>query len=158
MEKFLGEDKVLKAVVGPVSIQTSRTGERVKIAGAKRVSFIINVGVGSGTNAHSFVLKQHDAASSGNSHDLEVAHPYYHKVDDADAFTKVDVTTATATYDLHTIMGEDMAIVVFEVLAEDLRSDCKWVSLDVGAAGAAQIGSVLAVVDPDFKPAYEQVV
>lgn len=156
MEKFLSEDKTIKSVVDPVSIATSKTGERVKIANAKRVIFVVDVGAGTSTTAHSFVLKQHDDASAGNSYDLAVAHPYYHKVAAATKHTKVEVDTATATYDLHTLLASDKALVVFEVLSEDLRADCKWVSLDVGAAGGTQIGAVVALVDHDFKPAYAQ--
>lgn len=158
MEKFLSEDKAVKSVVAPVSVATAKTGDRVKIQSAKRVAFVVELGAGTSTTAHSFVLKQHDAGTGGASHDLAVAHPYFHKVGTASKFTKVAVDVAQATYDLHTLIAQDKALVVFEVLAENLRADCKWVSLDVGAAGGTQIGSVLALVDHDYKPAYEQVV
>jgi hypothetical protein len=158
MEKFLCEDKAIKSVVDPVSIATAKTGGRVKMVNAKRTTFIVDVGAGTSTTAHSFILKQHDAESSGNSKDLAVAHPYYHKVDDADSFTKVDVDTATATYDLHSLLSDDKGLAVFEVLSEDLDSEngFKWVSLDIVAANGTQVGSVLAVVDHEFKPAYAQ--
>lgn len=156
MEKFLSEDKTIKSVVDPVSIATSKTGERVKIENGKRVAFIVNVGAGASTTAHTFVLKQHTAASDGTSRDLEVAHPYYHKVGAATEFTKVEVDTALATYDLHTLLANNKALVVLEVLPEDLDQDCKWVSLDLEASSGTQVGSVVALVDHSFKPAYEQ--
>ncbi len=158
MEKFLAEDKAIKAVVGPASIATLQTGARVSAKNTKRITFLVNVGAGTSTTAHSFVLKQHDAASSGNSYDLAVANPYFHKVGVATKFTKVEVNTALATYPLHSLLADSASLVVFEVLSEDLRSDCAWVSLDVLAAGGTQVGAVAALVDHDFKPAYEQTV
>lgn len=156
MEKFLSEDKTIVSVVAPQSVATAKTGARVSMVNAKRVTFIVDVGAGTSTTDHDFVLQQHDAASVGNSHDLAVAHPYYHKVGAATKFTKVDVESALASYDLHSLLSNSASLVVFEVLAEDLRSDCKWVSLNVGATGGTQIGSVVGLVDHSFKPAYEQ--
>lgn len=156
MEKFLGEDKAIKSVVDPQSIATAKTGARVKVVNVKRVAFVVDVGAGTSTTAHSFVLKQHDDPTAGNSHDLEVANPIYHKIGAALKFTKMNVDVATATNDLHSLIGQDKALVVIEVLSENLRADCKWVSLDVGAAGGTQVGAVVALVDHEFKPAYAQ--
>lgn len=156
MEKFLGEDKAIKSVVDPQSIAGAQTGARVKMVNVKRVAFVIDVGAGTSTTAHSFVLKQHDAETAGNSYDLAVANPIFHKVGAATKFTKLDVDVATATNDLHTLLGQEKAVVVIEVLSENLRSDCKWVSLDIAAAGGTQVGAVIALADIEFKPAYAQ--
>lgn len=158
MEKFLAEDKTPTVSVVPQSIATSKTGARVNMENAKRVTFMVNVGVGTSTTAHLFILKQHTAGTSGQSHDLEVAHPYYHKLDTATKFTKADVDVDTASYDLHTLMANKKGLVMFEVLAEDLRSDCSWVSIDFGGSGGTQAGGVVALVGHSFKPAYEQIV
>jgi hypothetical protein len=155
MEKFLCEDKVIKSVVLPGAFAAA-TGSRVSMANAKRVTFIVDVGVGTSTSAHKVILQQHDAATAGTSGDLEITNPYYKKINTATEFTKVDVRTATATYDLHSVLADYKAIVVFEVLAEDLTDGYGWVSVNTGAATGTQSGVVIAIVEPDFKPGYEQ--
>lgn len=155
MEHFLAEDKVIKSVVGPVDLNTAAvTGARVSMAKAKRVSFICTLAAGTSTTAHGFTLKQHTAASSGTSADLSVDNPYYHKVGAATVFTKVSPSSAAAAYDLHSVLADSASIVVFEVLAEQLTDGYGWVSLDTADSGGAQIASVIAVVDTEFKPAY----
>lgn len=157
MEKFLAEDRALKQGAGPVDFNDAAvTGNRVSIADAERVAFVVSLGAGTSTSAHTFVLKQHDADNAGNSHDLSTDNPYYHKVGAADKFTKVEVSVATATHDLHSLLGDSASMVVFEVLAEQLRPDCKWVSLNASDSGGAQLGSVLAVVKSKSKPGYDQ--
>lgn len=156
MEKFLCEDKAIKSVVDPQSIAGGATGSRVKMVNVKRVAFVIDVGAGTSTDAHSFVLKQHDDPAAGNSYDLPVANPIFHKVGAATEFTKIDVETATASNDLHSVLAQDKAVVVIEVLSENLRQDCKWVSLDIAATNGTQVGAVIALADIEFKPAYAQ--
>lgn len=159
MEKFLAEDKTIKKVIGPVDLNTAaNTGSRIDISKGKRVAFLVNLAAGTSTTTHTLTLKQHDAATSGNSHDLSVDNPYYHKIGAATSFTKVEPTVAAAAYDLHAILADSASLVVFEVLAEQLRSDCKWVSLDIADAGGAQLGSVVGILDAEFKPAYAEVV
>lgn len=159
MEKFLAEDKALKTVVGPVDLNTAAvTGARVNMAKAKRVTFIVVLAAGSSTTGHVVTLRQHDAASSGNSADLASDNPYYHKVGAATKFTKVVPGSAAAAKDIHALVGDSASIVVFEVLAEELTAGYGWVSVDTSDVGGAQIGTVLAVVDSEFKPAYEQIV
>ncbi len=159
MEKFLAEDKVLKAVVGPVDLNTAAvTGARVNIAKATRVAFVVVLGAGTSTTTHGFTLKQHTAASSGTSADLSVDNPYFHKIGAATYFTKVSPSSAAAAYDLHTLLADSASIVVFEVLAEQLTDGYGWVSVDTADSGGAQLGVVLALVDTDFLPAYSAVV
>lgn len=159
MEKFLAEDKVLKAVVGPVDLNTAAvTGARVNIAKAKRVTFVAVLGAGTSTTAHTFTLRQHTAASSGTSADLSVDNPYYHKIGAATLFTKVEPGSAAAAYNLHSLLADSASIVVFEVLAEQLTEGYGWVSVDTADSGGAQLGVVLALVDTDFVPAYSAVV
>lgn len=159
MGKYFAENKVVKSVVGPVDLNTAAvTGARVNIAKAKRVTFICTVGAGTSTSAHSFTLKQHDAASSGTSADLSVDNPYFHKIGAATSFTKVVPGASAAAYDLHSILADSASIVIFEVLAEQLTAGYGWVSVDTGDTGGAQLGSVIALVDVDFKPAYDKIV
>lgn len=162
MEKFLLEKFVPKQVVGPVDLNTAAvTGNRVDMKNAQRVTFLIALGAGTTTTTHGFTLRQHNAASAGTSKDLSVANPYYHKIGAATKFTKVDPAgVAAAVYDLHALLGDAVALVAFEVLAEDLdRSlDFEWVSLDTADSGGAQLGSVVAHVCHDLAPAYAVVV
>lgn len=156
MEKFLAEEKVLKTVVTPQSNTGALTGARVKAVNAKRIAFVVDVGAGTSTTAHQFVLKQHDAESAGNSYDLVVENPYYHKVGAATNFTKVEVNVGMATFDTHAVLAQNAGTVVIEVLSEQIRPDCKWVSLNLAAAGGTQVAHVLAVVEHSFAPAYIQ--
>lgn len=159
MEAFKLEKEIVKLGTGPVDLDTgANTGARVAIKNLKRVTFIVMLGAGTTTASHTFTLKQHDAASSGNSFDLEVANPYFHKIGAATSFTKVDVTVAAAAYDLHSVLANSASIVVFEVLPEQLRTDCAWVSLNCTDVGGAQLGTILALGDSKFNPAYSQVV
>ncbi len=159
MEKFLAEDKALKTVVGPVDLNTAAvTGARVNMAKAKRVTFIVVLAAGTSTTGHIVTLRQHTAATSGTSTDLASANPYYHKVGAATSFTKVVPGSAAAAKDIHSIVGDSASIVVFEVLAEELADGNGWVSVDTSDVGGAQIGTVLALVETDFKPGYEQIV
>lgn len=159
MEALLLEKKIAKVSTAPVDLNTAaNTGARFDIRNCNRVTFIAILAAGSSTSAHTFTLKQHDAASSGNSYDLEVDNPYFHKIGAATSFTKVSPTVAAAAYNLHSLLGDSASIVVFEVLAEQLRSDCRWVSMDITDAGGAQLGCAIALGDSEFAPAYDQVV
>lgn len=158
---FLMEKQTLKQVVGPVDLNTAAvTGNRVSMKNATRVAFIIALGAGTSTSAQTFTLRQHDAASAGNSKDLSVDNPYYHKIAAATSFTKVQPGSAAAAYALHASLADDVAIVVFEVLAEnlDIANGYAWVSVDTADSGGAQLGSIVAVVDEALLPAYDKVV
>ncbi len=161
MEKFLMESHQPKQVAGPVDLNTAAvTGGRVSMKNARRCAFVIQLAAGTTTTTHGFTLRQHDAASAGNSKDLSVANPYYHKIGAATVFTKVEPGSAAAAYDLHALVADDVAVVVMEVLAEDLdrANNYAWVSLDIADTGGAQLGSVVAIVDNMLLPAYDKAV
>lgn len=159
MEAFLLEKKIVKSIIGPVDLNTAaNTGLRVDMKNLKRVSFICILGAGTSSSAHGFALKQHSVASAGTPVALSVGNPYFHKIAAATSFTEVSPSAAADTYDLHSILGDDIAIVVFEVLAEQLSEGNRYVSLDITDSGGAQLGSVIAIGDSEFAPAYSQVV
>lgn len=148
MEAFLMEIANAKVTVDPVDFNTAAvTGVRVPVKGYDRVTFIAVVNSATSATARTFTLRQHNAASSGTSKDLSVSNPYYHKVAAATSFTKVVPSSATAAYDLLALIGDDKAIVVFEVLAEDLdvTNDFNYVSVDTADSGAASIGCIIAI-------------
>lgn len=161
MEKFLMEGHQPKQVAGPVDLNTAAvTGGRVSMKNAERCAFIVSLAAGTTTTTHGFTLRQHDAATAGNSKDLSVANPYYHKIGAATVFTKVEPGSAAAAYDLHALLADSASVVVFEVLAEDLdrANNYAWVSLDIADTGGAQLGSVVALVDNMLRPAYDKAV
>lgn len=162
MERFLAEKLLPKVIIQPVNLNTAaNTGLRFDMQDAKRVTFIAIIAGGTSTTGLSLALKQHTVATSGTPIALSVDNPYYHKVGSATSFTKVGGilgTTAPAdTYDLHTLVGDNVAVVVFEVLAEQLSQGYRWVSLDIAQPGVTELGCVLAFGDLKSLPAYAQV-
>lgn len=159
MERFLLEAKTLRTALVPVDLNAgANTGIRIPMANAKRIAFVAIMGASTAAVV-TLNLLQHDAASSGNSKALSIANPYYHKHGSgASKFTKVVPGAAADTYDLAALFAADGGIVVFEVLAEDLdvENGYAWVSLSALDSTAAKVGTFLAVVDHDFKPAYDQ--
>lgn len=160
MEAFLMEKAIVKAVIGPVDLDTgANTGNRVDMKDLERVTFICAAAAGTTPSSHTFTLKQHTLASAGTSADLEVSNPYYHQLAAATSFTKVQPSTAAAAYDLDSIIVDAKYVVVFEVLASQLTDGYRWVSLDQTDAGGAQIGVVLAIGHAaGSKPSYSLVV
>jgi hypothetical protein len=159
MEAFLLEKAILKTGIAPVDLNTgANTGARVDMKNLKRCSFVAILAAGTTTTTHGFTLKQHDAASAGNSFDLSVDNPYFHKIGAATKFTKVEPSSAAAAYDLHALLSDSASIVVFEVLGEQLRSDCRWVSMDIADAGGSQLGVCVALGGTEFNPGYNEVV
>ena len=159
MEAFLMEKANAKVIIGPVDLNTAAvTGARFPVNGYNRISFLIAVAAGTTILSRTFTLRQHNAASSGTSKDLSGTNPYYHKVNAAAVFTKVEPTVAAAAYDFLTLVGDNKALIVLEVLAEDLdvNGDFNYVSVDSADSGAASLGMVLAVGHADSKPAYGQ--
>lgn len=161
MEAFLMEKAIAKTVAGPVDFNTAAiTGGRVNMRNLKRLTFVVIMAAGTSTTTHQFTLRQHDAASAGNSKNLSVENPYFHKIGAATAFTKVEPSSAAALYDLHSILADSASIVVFEVLPEqlDVNGAFAWASLDVADSGGAQIGTVLAIGETEINPGYAVVV
>lgn len=159
-EAFLMEQAIVKAIVGPVDLNdAANTGLRVDMQKFNRVSFICVLAAGTTPSAHLFTLKQHSVASAGTPADLEVDNPYYHKLDAETVFTKVQPTAAAAAYNLDSIFADAKGIVVFEVLAEQLADGNRYVSLDIGDVGGAQLGTVIAIAhNAKELPAYSKAV
>lgn len=156
MEQFLMEGATVKVIVPPVDLNdAANTGERVDMQKFKRVTFICVAKAGTTPSSHTFSPKQHTVASSGSPAALSIANPYFHKVDTATYFTKVEPTVAASSFDLDTIVGDTKYVVVFEVLSEDLTDGYRYVSLDQTDSAGAQLGTIIAVCHKaDFKPAY----
>ncbi len=159
MEKFLAEKFIPKTIIAPVDLNTAdNTGLRVDMRNATRCTFIAILAAGTTTAAHLFTLKQHTVTSAGTPADLSVDNPYYYKKASETVFTKVVPVAAAAAYDLHTLLSNNVAIVVFEVLASQLTDGYRWVSLDIADTGGAQLGNVIAILETEFAPSYDKAV
>lgn len=154
---LLLETSNLKQSFAPIDLNAAgATGERVSMAASQRIAIVISLGASLASTV-SIALKQHDAASAGNSKILELTNPYFVKAGTATKFTKVDVETAEDTYDLSTTFSTVGGLVVFEVLSEDLdvNNGFSHISVDIAAAGAAKVGAAVYVLgDNRFHPAY----
>jgi hypothetical protein len=139
----------IKTAIVPVDLNTAaNTGARISLAPGDRVGVLIHLGA-SLTGANVVVaLKQHDAASAGNSKALEVARPYFKKTSAATHFTKVDVDTATDEYDLSTDFDTLGGLIYFEVESQDLDVSGGFThfSVDVEDAAVAKVGSASYIV------------
>lgn len=115
------------------------TGSRIKLEKGFRLCIAVSMG-DSTAAVTSFTLRQHDAASAGNSKDLtiELGH-YFHKVGSAAAFTKVEFENLAVL--APTVFAADEGIMVMEVLAEDLDvdNDFGYVSCDIADSTASKI-------------------
>lgn len=155
---YLAEDKGLKAAGVPADLNTAGlTGARISLAKSQRMAVVVHMG-GSTAATASFTLRQHDAASGGNSKDLEVSNPYYVKASADTKFTKVDPASAAATYDLSATFAGDSGVVVFEVLESqlDVSGGFDHFSINIADPAAAKIFSAVYVAEMSTLPAYEQ--
>lgn len=160
-EAFLMEKRIPKVVVSQADMNTPQTGARVSMKGRNRVAFICIFGTATSSVALGVTLRQHNAASSGTSKDLSVSNVYYHKINAATVFTKVEPEAAAAAYDLHAAVGDNAAMYVFEVLAEDLdtANGFAWVSVDLADPTVTRLGTVLALTGgEELIPAYGQAI
>lgn len=158
--EFLMEGATVKVIVGPVDLNTAaNTGNRVDMAQFDRVTFICVAAAGSTPNSHVYDLDQHTVASSGSPIALSVANPYYHCMDAATSFTKVEPGSAADTYDIDALTVDTKYVVVFEVLAAQLTEGYRWVSINQTDSGGAQLGTIIAICrGAKSAPAYGAIV
>jgi hypothetical protein len=123
---------------------------RIDLSKCIKMAFEVQLDTGVGTTCV-LNLKQHDAASGGNSASLVSSVPYYKKTDAETKFTRVDSNVA-AISDLDTVAGS----VIVEVYKHDLDEGYGFASIEVASPGAARIVSVSAILDSKLKPAYDQ--
>lgn len=157
--KLLEKQNVKSAIV-PVDLDVAQTGARISLAKGNRVAVIINVGASTAAVLE-VTLKQHTAASAGTTKDLEVALPYYYKTAAQTVFTKVDVETATAEFDLSTLFASAAGTIVFEVEAQDLDVNGGFThfSVDIADTTAAKLGSAVYVLSECRNlPAYTEII
>lgn len=156
MEQFLMEKATVKAAINAIDLDAgANTGARIDMKLFRRVTFVLFASAGTSPSSHTVSFQQHDAASAGNSANLSISNPYYHKVDSATEFTRVVPSAAAASFDIDSIVGDTKYMVVFEVLAEDLTNGYRWASMNLSDAGGAQLGAALAIChEAKEKPGY----
>lgn len=149
MNQFLGESQGVKAAILPVDANTAAiTGERISVAKGESVSIIVQMGDSTGAVVD-FTLKQHDAASAGNSQNLSIANKYYKKAGAATVFTQVEPSVAAANYVLSSDFAAQEGIVIFEVNSDqlDTNNGYSYVSIDMADSTAAKIVSATYIVN-----------
>ncbi len=150
MKLFAEQIRVKKGLIGDVN--AGAESARVHLQKSNQLAIVVELAAGTGTDFE-YTLRQHDAASAGNSADLVSTVPVYHKADVDAEFVRLDVDAATVA-----IPAVDTAAstVVIEVYEDDLTEGFEYVSLVLSAAGAARIASVSYMADTKFKPAYQE--
>lgn len=144
--EYLGEKEVLKQGILPQTNLGALVGERIDLAVSARIAIVISYS-GSAASSVDITLRQHDAATAGNSKDLSVSNNYYVKAGAALSFSKTEVAedVPVAAYNLDAELSTDEGIAVFEIAGEDLDVNAGFnhLSVDLGAAGVAKIVSVM---------------
>lgn len=140
---------------------TQITGARINMKEQDQVTIFLLLNSATSATAVGGAMKQHDAASSGNSKALSTFNPYYHKIGAATVLTKVSPAVTTDTYDLLALVGDSAAVVAFTVRASDLdlANGYAWVSFDPADAGVTRVAAVFAIAhDCRLLPAYGQAI
>ena len=158
MKEALGLEKLGIKVLGFADANAAAiTGERIDMQKFKRVTFLVMAVAGTTILDHTVSFQQHTVASGGSPLALALASPYFHKIDAATVFTRVDPVAAAASFDLLSLLGDTKFVVAFEVLSEELAAGYRWASLNLGDSGAAQFTQILAVGhNPVDGPVYTQ--
>jgi len=151
---FFAEEVVPKSIIDPVDWNTTdMTGARVDMKDLEKVIFLVILNSATSRTAVTLDFDQHTVASSGTPAALSHSNKYYHKLGAATVFTKVEPSSAADTYDLTSLVGDNKAILIFEVHSSDLTDGYRWVSLNAADSGAAGIGTVVALGVGRLKPA-----
>lgn len=131
----------------------ARTGNRIHMKDYAGVTFVLLADAGTDGDDIQVDLQQHDAASSGNSKDLDAITEYYKQEEttlDADeTWTKV---TQSAASEIAAVAGsaETENIYVIECRADqlDIANGYEWISVntpDFGSAGT-KFGGIIAIL------------
>lgn len=156
MEGLYSERMTIKQVSAPADLNGAAvTGNRLKMEDSFKVAICCSFG-DSVAAVTDFTLRQHDAATGGNSKVLAISNPYFYKVAGATKFTKVEIEEVSNIAPI--VLADDEGIIVIEVLAEDLDRDngFSYLSVDVADSTAAKImGAEYLLHDVRNMPAYE---
>jgi len=120
------------------------TGKRVSLKNATSVIFLVNAAAAaSGTDALTFTISQHTAATGGSTANLAVIADYHWKVaasttmDGTETWARV-TQAAAATVVIAGSNATKEALIAIEVNAVDLTSGYSWVSISVSQPSVAR--------------------
>lgn len=133
----------------PVDLATAaNTGHRLHLKNYGGVAVVACFNNGTAGEAPTIVFREHDAATSGNSQDLDVVDTYYKKeeaeLDGDETWTKVTQTAGDITDADWDDANE--VLVVAEIQATQLSDGYEWVSVNIADTGTAQVGAVLYIM------------
>lgn len=137
----------------PVDAQSAQTGKRVSLRNASGCTIVVFKAAGTAGDDHSYDLKQHTAATSGTTADLDVISKYWLKsettLDGDETWTEVSQTAASEIVEAGGAgtSAEEQQILVIEVDAAMLSDGYTHVSLDSGGEGSnAQLSACLYIL------------
>ncbi len=146
----LGASFDIGHVIVPVDFgTTTNTGDRIHMENYGGICFVGYIAVGTAAQNPVFNLQEHDAATAGNSQDLDVVVEYHEKTElDLDGDEAWVTTTQAADAAVTDVTWDDagQTLVAFEVYAEQLTDTFEWLSVDVADPGTAHLGCVLAIM------------
>ena len=151
MSKILGLGSsfdVFTSVVPVDLADGTNTGHRIHMENYGGICFVGYLATGTAAQNPVFDLQEHDAATAGNSQDLDITVEYYTKVeavlDGDEAWTAVTQAAASEVTD---VLWDDAneVMVAFQVRAEQLTDTFEWVSVLVADPGTAHLGCVFAI-------------
>ena len=140
----------------------AQTGHRIHLSGYESVTFVVILGaVSAGTDTFVPDVKQHDAASGGNSADLDASGVagstgvtvWHHKseatLDGDETWTTVTQSVASEVSLTGATYAALQMIVVIEVEATALAPGYSWVSLDMAdpGTGGTRAGTAIAILN-----------
>lgn len=128
---------------------TPQETARVELKDSHKLRFVLRLEANAGANA-SIVIKEHDAASGGNSQDLTLSVPSYAKLDAA-AGVEVDASVSPL---VDSVIGVNAGFYFIEIDPLDLTDGFKYVSVEVTSAAARDV-YCLAELSTKHKPAYQ---
>lgn len=133
----------------PIDLATgNNTGHRLHLRNYGGVAVVACFNNGTAAQAPTIVFREHTAASSGTSRDLDVVTVYHKKeeaaLDGDETWTRVTQTAGDITNADWDDANE--VLLVAEVEAEKLSDDCEWISVDIADTGTAQVGAVFYVM------------
>lgn len=133
----------------PVDLDTANgaTGKRISLKHATGITFVVATGTG-GAEDNVLDVQQHDAASGGNSGDLDCVTSWFIKaetaLDNDESWVEVTQAAASECTVVGATYGAMQKLIVIEVDATSLSDGYAWVSLvSTITTGTAQLGVCL---------------
>lgn len=137
------------------AVAAAGTGNRVHMKNARNIAFVVIATSGS-TDILDVDLQEHDAATGGNSQDLDIITKYYYQdettLDGDETWTEGSQSAASEITNIGSASAQQL--VVIEVGADQLSDGFEWVSLnipDLGTNGTKWCAVLGLVFDLDVQ-------